>query len=49
MILRFRDVDFAAQVWVNGQLAATHGGSHTDTVCVEDDAHDLATTRGKQY
>lgn len=49
MILRIRDVDFAAQQWVNGQLAATHGGRHTDTVCAEDDAHDPATTRGEQY
>lgn len=28
-------VDFAAQVWVNGQLAVTHERGHTDTVCAE--------------
>jgi beta-galactosidase/beta-glucuronidase len=28
-ILRFGAVDYAARVWVNGQLAATHEGGHT--------------------
>jgi hypothetical protein len=29
VILRFGAVDYAARVWVNGQLAATHEGGHT--------------------
>jgi hypothetical protein len=29
VILRFGAVDYAAQVWVNGQLVATHEGGHT--------------------
>ncbi|MDP9043767.1 MAG: glycoside hydrolase family 2 [Pseudomonadota bacterium] len=29
VILRFGAVDYAAQVWVNGQLAVTHEGGHT--------------------
>ena len=29
VILRFGAVDYAARVWVNGQLAVTHEGGHT--------------------
>ena len=29
VLLRFGAVDYAARVWVNGQLAATHEGGHT--------------------
>ena len=29
VILRFGAVDYAAKVWVNGQLAVTHEGGHT--------------------
>jgi len=29
ILLRFGAVDFAARVWVNGQLVATHEGGHT--------------------
>ncbi|MBC7938147.1 MAG: glycoside hydrolase family 2 [Chitinophagaceae bacterium] len=33
VILRFGAVDYAAQVWVNGQLAVTHEGGHTPFSC----------------
>ncbi|WP_425258897.1 glycoside hydrolase family 2 protein [Rubrivivax sp. RP6-9] len=33
VILRFGAVDYAAQVWVNGQLATTHEGGHTPFAC----------------
>lgn len=33
VILRFGAVDYAAQVWVNGKLAASHEGGHTPFCC----------------
>ena len=64
-ILHFGAVDYAARVWVNGQLAVEHEGGHTPfsaditglldgrdthtlTVSVFDDPHDLNQPRGKQ-
>lgn len=44
-ILRFGAVDYAARVWVNGRLAATHEGGHTPFSA---DISALLDAKGKQ-
>lgn len=64
-ILHFGAVDYAAIVWLNGEVIARHEGGYTPfqiditrevgsgplelVVRAEDDPHDLAKPRGKQY
>jgi hypothetical protein len=45
VILRFGAVDYAAQVWVNGELAVTHEGGHTPFSC---DITTLLNASGRQ-
>ncbi len=45
VMLRFGAVDYAAQVWVNGQLAVIHEGGHTPFYC---DITGMLNSSGKQ-
>ena len=45
VILRFGAVDYAAQVWVNGQLVVTHEGGHTPFSC---DITTMLNSTGRQ-
>lgn len=45
VILRFGAVDYAARVWVNGQLAVTHEGGHTPFAA---DITDMLRPDGRQ-
>ena len=45
VILRFGAVDYAAQVWVNGQLVVTHEGGHTPFSC---DITSMLNSTGRQ-
>lgn len=52
VILRFGAVDYAARVWVNGQLAVTHEGGHTPfwadiTEMLRPDGRQVVTVRAE--